>query len=186
MNSPGHANHLPRRPVTAFAIAAMAVALLPISLPAAGLAGTGMQDVADGSQARMDGEVAATPAQNWRSDLLAAREAIWVDYYSNPDKLALALSDDLITIDGSGFEDKAAALANSRRAVADGTRLRRIAFPRTEIQRYGDVAIIYTTFEMTLATGNDAPTTLTGTATEFFVWRGGAWLHTGWHLAMAS
>lgn len=129
----------------------------------------------------------ATPRQDWRSDLLAAREAIWVNYYSDPGKLAAGLSDDLITIGGRGrgFEGKAAVLANSRRAVADGTRLRRIVFPQTEMQRYGDVAIIYTTFEMTLATGSDAPTTLTGEATEFFVWRDGAWLHTGWHLAMA-
>jgi hypothetical protein len=130
---------------------------------------------------------AATPQQDWRSDLLAAREAVWVNYYSDPDKLAASLSDDLITIGGRGhgFEDKAAVLADSRRAVADGTRLSRIVFPRTEVQRYGDVAIIYTTFEMTLATGKDAPSTLAGEATEFFVWRDGAWLHTGWHLAMA-
>ena len=128
---------------------------------------------------------ATTPQHDWRSDLLAAREAIWINYYSDPDKLAAGLSDDLITISGRAFEDKAAVIANSRRAVDDGTRLSSIVFPRTEIQRYSDVAIIYTTFEMTLATGRDAPITLGGEATEFFVWRDGAWLHTGWHLSIA-
>ncbi|WP_410960336.1 DUF4440 domain-containing protein, partial [Salmonella sp. SAL4431] len=58
----------------------------------------------------------------------------------------------------------------------------RLEFPRTEIQVYGNTAIIYTTYLYELATPDGPSQVSTGKATEIFVRRNGAWVNPGWHL----
>ena len=58
----------------------------------------------------------------------------------------------------------------------------RITFPSTEIQVYGNTAILYTSYEMDLQTGGQKRTER-GMATEVFVNKDGQWLNTGWQLA---
>jgi ketosteroid isomerase-like protein len=162
-------NHTPTHstPSTAFAVV-LALLLLAVavflSLPAAA-------------------EPSAEPA--WRTELLTTRKAVWVNYYASPERLAELLTDDLVALDGHGgpFETKTSVLAGSRRTIEKGSRLLAIDFPVNEVQRYGDVAIVYTTFAMKVQTGAEPPVDRSGQATEFFVLRDGRWLHTGWHLA---
>jgi hypothetical protein len=123
------------------------------------------------------------PGQDWRATVLAVREAAWRDFFGNPDKLAAVLTDDFIGLGSDGpWRNRAETVDDSRGTVAAGTRLVRVTFPRTDFQRYGDVVIIYTTYELQLANGTEALPLQKGQATEFFVWTGTRWMHNGWHL----
>ncbi len=122
-------------------------------------------------------------AQDWRTDVLAVREAAWHDFFGNPDKLAAVLTDDFIGLGSDGpWRNRTETVDDSRGTIASGTRLVRVTFPRTDFQRYGDVVIIYTTYELQLANHAGPLPLQKGQATEFFVWNGKRWMHNGWHL----
>ncbi len=120
-----------------------------------------------------------------RKALFAAREAVWRAWFAG-DTAALSrlVPPELITIEpGSDtFGTHASNLAGSRGFAASGGKLVRLVFPRTELQAYGNTAILYTTYEMELHAGGK-PTTERGVATEVFVRRDGEWINTGWQLA---
>ena len=60
-------------------------------------------------------------------------------------------------------------------------RLVKVEFPKTEIQLFGDVAIMYYTYVFETAMGNRSATDA-GRGTEIFVRRSGRWIDAGWHL----
>jgi hypothetical protein len=123
-----------------------------------------------------------------RAHLLAAREAVWRAWFAG-DGAALSklVPPELITIDpGSDtFGTRMTNIENSRGFAASGGKLARLVFPRTEIQAYGNTAILYTTYEMDLVTGGKTSTER-GSATEIFVDQDGRWVNTGWQLAPAG
>ena len=125
---------------------------------------------------------------DWEAQLFRAREAAWRHFFSQPDKLAAMLTDDFVAIDGEETElkRKAFVISQSREVVASGVELRTLRFPTNIVQRYGAVAIIYTTYEYTLAVKGEVGTPRKGRATENFVWDGTVWLHSGWHLDSVS
>lgn len=119
----------------------------------------------------------------WQDALLTAREAVWRDFFGAPDALAAVLTEDFIAINSGGpWRNRAETIADSREARAAGSVLTELVFPETRVQRYGDVAIIYTTYRFTVKRGTAEPATSAGRATEMFRLDGGRWLHTGWHL----
>ena len=61
----------------------------------------------------------------------------------------------------------------------------RLEFPQTEIRAYGYTAILYTKFALETEMGGKR-TTLSGRATEMFVFRHGKWVNVGWHLDTGS
>jgi ketosteroid isomerase-like protein len=79
------------------------------------------------------------------------------------------------------WSDRAASLAGSEEFARGGGKLTRLEFPRTEIQAYGDVAFVYSTYLVEF-TSEGQPVVQEGRATEVFVRRRGKWLHPGWHL----
>lgn len=120
---------------------------------------------------------------HWKDALLTAREAVWRDFFGAPDALAAVLTEDFIAINSGGpWRNRVETIADSREARAAGSMLTELVFPETRVQRYGDVAIIYTTYRFTVKRGTAEPTTSAGRATEMFRLDGGRWLHTGWHL----
>jgi hypothetical protein len=123
-----------------------------------------------------------------RAELMQAREAVWRAWFGG-DEAALTklLPPELITIEAGSttFGTRASALEGSRGFAAGGGKLARIAFPSTEIQVYGNTAILYTSYEMDLASGGQTHTER-GMATEVFVFKEGRWLNTGWQLAPAA
>ena len=123
-----------------------------------------------------------------RAALMQAREAVWRAWFAG-DQAALKklLPPELITIDpGSpAFGTLQSNLEGSRGFAGSGGKLTRIAFPSTEIQVYGNTAILYTSYEMELQSGGQARTER-GMATEVFVRKDGQWLNTGWQLAPSS
>jgi len=94
------------------------------------------------------------------------------------------LPDDTLAINsGDGpWQDRAGILEGARQFAASGGKLVRLEFPRTEIRRYGQTAIIYTTYLFELESAKGERQTSSGRATEVFVLRDGKWVNPGWHM----
>lgn len=129
------------------------------------------------------GQSASTMPGDWETTLMAVREQAWRDWFAGEQRLGEVLTDDFVGIGfGEGpWTDKASTLTGSREFVESGGRLISLTFPRTTVQRMGDVAVVYSNYELVFeAAGTQS--TQQGRATEVFVWRDGAWRHPGWHL----
>ena len=120
-----------------------------------------------------------------RAALMQAREAVWRAYFGG-DRAALMklLPPELITIEpgSTTFGTRTSTLDGSRSFAAGGGKLTRLVFPSTEIQVYGNTAILYTSYEMDLQSGGQTRSER-GMATEVFVFKDGQWLNPGWQLA---
>lgn len=62
-----------------------------------------------------------------------------------------------------------------------GAKLARLEFPKTEIQCYGNTAIIYSAYLYELEKDGQR-TPYSGRVTEVFVLRRGQWVNPGWHM----
>jgi ketosteroid isomerase-like protein len=123
-------------------------------------------------------------AQN-RDDerLLRARETVWRAWFAGDTKTL----EELVppeTIVMSGGEEKwknqADILRTSSEFHARGGKLIRLEFPRTEVQHFGDVAIVWSSYE--LETEVDGKRSVgKSRVTEIFVWQRGRWTNPGWH-----
>jgi len=123
-----------------------------------------------------------------RQSLLTAREAVWRAFFAN-DHAALEklIPEDLITIEPEGgkFGNRAAVLAGAAQMAQSGTKLTRLEFPKTEIQLYGNSAIIYSTYLYELEK-DGRRTPFSGRVTEIFVFRKGQWVNPGWHMDVTA
>jgi Domain of unknown function (DUF4440) len=127
----------------------------------------------------------ATPvSEQVRKELLAARDTAWRSFFQqDPTEMERILAPEVIAIQESSerWEDRPRLLALAKGMKAQNVRVLRLEFPHTEIQLFGDVAILYYTY--IFATGNEqASGTLGGRGTEVFVRRDGRWVDVGWHL----
>jgi ketosteroid isomerase-like protein len=119
-----------------------------------------------------------------RPHLLAAREAVWRAWYTDDRAhLAKVIPPETITIDAEGEEwaDRDTVLRGAQQFEESGAQLVDLDFPRTEIQLYGDVAILYTLYKYTVEK-NGQRQSQSGRGTEVFVKRAGQWVNVGWHL----
>jgi hypothetical protein len=123
-----------------------------------------------------------TPADTSLAALYAAREQVWRDFFSDPEGLARALPPEFVAVatGDTVWEDREATLARSRASVRGGTRLVSLSFPHNRVQRYGNVAVIHSRYEMVLEGATRQ--TIRGNVTEVFVWTGARWSHPSWHL----
>jgi len=123
-----------------------------------------------------------------RQSLLTAREAVWRAFFAN-DRAALEklIPEDLITIEpeGGNFGNRAAVLAGAAQMAQSGMKLTRLEFPKTEIQLYGNSAIIYSTYLYELEK-DGRRTPFSGRVTEIFVFRKGQWVNPGWHMDVTA
>ena len=115
--------------------------------------------------------------------LLADREAVWRAWFENDRRrLEQLLPSDVVAISSdTTWHDRAAVLAAAQAFAQSGAKLVRLAFPRTEQQVFGDVAILYSRYEFELEK-NGRRSLQAGRSTEVFVWRDSLWQNTGWHL----
>jgi ketosteroid isomerase-like protein len=124
------------------------------------------------------------PSEDEKKSLLEARDAVWRAYFAG-DRAALEklLPEELLTLDpGSGeWGNRQSALEGSARFAAGGGKLMRLEFPKTEIQVYGNAAIVYSNYVYEIEQGGKSFTN-SGRATEVFVYRNGGWVNPSWHL----
>ncbi len=122
------------------------------------------------------------PAQ--RQQILADREAVWRAWFSHDQaELERLIPAETIAI-GAGREawsKRDDVLASSRAFAEAGGKLRALDFPHTEIQLFGDVAVVYTSYSFTTELDGKVDTS-SGRGTEIFVLRGDRWVNPGWHL----
>jgi hypothetical protein len=118
-----------------------------------------------------------------RDPLLAAREAVWRDWFAG-DRAALEreVPPETIAISASetNWHHQKEILQSAAEFHAAGGKLLRLEFPRTEIQRFGDVAMLYSQYELETET-NGKRSAESGRVTEIFVFRDGHWINPGWH-----
>jgi hypothetical protein len=123
-----------------------------------------------------------TPAG--KKALLEARESVWRSFFAN-DRAALEklIPEETIVMDPGSAEpgNRRSVLAGAAQFAKSGAMLVRLEFPTTEIQCYGSIAIIYSTYfyELELR-GKRTPAS--GRITEVFVFRKDHWVNSGWHM----
>ena len=143
-----------------------------------------------GSDTQLHPDSIAAAMQNLRQmgpaekkGLLAAREAVWRAWFSDDTaQLGELNPPELIAIEsGEKWQTREDELAGAKDFAAKGGKLVHLEFPQTEIQAYGSTAILYTKFTLETEMGGKQ-TTVSGRATEIFVFRDGKWVNVGWHL----
>ena len=117
------------------------------------------------------------------AELLQVREAVWRAFFANDTKtLADLVPPETISLGPGkdGWENQADILRDAADFQAKGGKLIRLEFPRTEVRRYGDVAVTYSEFLYEIELNGKRSVT-TGRAMEVFVLRDGRWTNPGWH-----
>jgi hypothetical protein len=125
--------------------------------------------------------LAASPDE--RSQLLTVREAVWRSWFANDVITLRKLVPPGTIVISAGepeWKHQGEVLQSAVQFQADGGKLVRLEFPRTEIQRFGDVAILYSAYIVeTEMKGKRSVSS--GRATEVFVLQDGQWTNPGWH-----
>ena len=119
-----------------------------------------------------------------RETLLAARETLWKSWYRNDQaRLKELVPEDMIAINrGDGeWESRAAFLAGATSFADHHGRLLSLIFPKTSIQAFGKVAVLYSLYQVRYEY-DGYPQYMTGRSTEIFILKNGHWISPGWHL----
>jgi hypothetical protein len=127
---------------------------------------------------------AAQASASDRAELLRVRESVWRAWFANDAAtLERLLPAETLAINAGeeAWQDRRAVLAAARDFRGAGGTLTHLTFPRTEIQLYRDVAVLYSQYE--IETAQDGKSSRSGgRVTEVFVKRDGRWVNTGWHM----
>jgi len=128
----------------------------------------------------------ATPRATPQADdaeLLQAREQVWRAWFAGDIKtLEQLVPPDTIVMSGGEeqWKHQAEVLRTSAEFHAKGGKLLRLEFPRTEVQHYGDVAIVWSSYTLELEVGGKKSGG-SSRVTEILVKRNGKWTNPGWH-----
>ena len=122
-------------------------------------------------------------AQQSDRELLRAREAVWRAWFAgDTNTLGELVPTETIVMSGGEREWKhqSDVLRTSAEFHSKGGKLVRLEFPRTEIQHFGNVAIVWSSY--VVETEVDGKRTAgSSRVTEIFVWQQGHWIDPGWH-----
>ena len=128
----------------------------------------------------------ANTLEQTRQELLEAREAAWRAFYSADPAEAIpkSLDEDLIAIQESEekWDNYTHLLALAKELKKQGVELIRLEFPVTQIQVFGNTAILYYTYIFETGVHGKSSSVDAGRGTEIFVRRDGRWVDVGWHL----
>ena len=117
------------------------------------------------------------------SELLKVRRDVWLVWLANDQEaLKRLVPDDTVVISAgeAKWKHQAEVLQSAADFHAAGGKLISLEFPRTEVQHFGDVAIIWSEYVLQVEVGGKREKTA-GRVTEVFVKRNGQWTNPGWH-----
>jgi hypothetical protein len=117
------------------------------------------------------------------SNLLRVREAVWRSWFDNDATTLRELVPPETIVISAGerrWKHQAAVLRSAAEFRAQGGKLIRLEFPRTEIQQFGEVAILYSEYRVETEMHGKRSFSA-GRATEIFVLHNGKWTNPGWH-----
>jgi ketosteroid isomerase-like protein len=115
--------------------------------------------------------------------LLHARETVWRAWFAGDTKsLEELVPPESIIMSGGEekWKNQADVLRSAANFHAKGGKLVRLEFPRTEVQHFGDVAIVWSQYLAETET-NGKRSLDSGRITEIFVRRHGQWANPGLH-----
>ena len=117
-----------------------------------------------------------------RAELIAAREAIWRAWFANDTvQLERLLPEAVVAGEGRGYQDRDAIMEGARRFAQAGGKLVGLQFSSTDIDVFGDVAVVRSVYRYETEMGGKRSVS-SGRATEVFVRRDRKWLNPFWHL----
>jgi ketosteroid isomerase-like protein len=125
-----------------------------------------------------------TPAPAERKELLGVRQLVWESYFLNDQaKLRELIGNDFITMNPADqhWQNRDEFLAGANAFAEHQGKLVSLSFPRTEIQDFGDVAILYSLVQITMESQGKRES-LSCRSTEIFQKRNGGWVNTGAHV----
>jgi ketosteroid isomerase-like protein len=117
------------------------------------------------------------------STLLKVREAVWRSWFANDARTLRELVPPETIVISAGekqWKHQAAVLQSAADFHAQGGKLISLEFPRTEIQQFGEVAILYSEYRLETEMHGKRSVS-SGRATEIFVRHKGHWTNPGWH-----
>lgn len=113
-----------------------------------------------------------------RSELIAAREAVWRAYFSGDSaRLVELLPERMVAME----QHREGIIRDALAFVRDGGQFVGITFSEDEFFVRGDVALVFSRYTVDLTQrGKSAP--MAGRAIELFEKREGRWINPSWHL----
>lgn len=122
-------------------------------------------------------------AQKNDAHLLQVRETVWRAWFAGDvETLKELVPPETIVMSGgeSQWKHQDDVLRTAIEFHSKGGKLVRLEFLRTEVQHFGDVAIVWSSYVLeTEVDGKRSPDS--GRVTEIFVWQHGRWTNPGWH-----
>jgi ketosteroid isomerase-like protein len=118
-----------------------------------------------------------------RDAILKAREAVWRAWFAGdiPTLQRLVPAETIVISGGEeAWKHQAEVLQSSAAFHASGGKLVKLEFPHTEVQRFGDVAVTWSTYRLEMEMKGKRSVDA-GRATEIFMLRDGQWVNPGWH-----
>jgi ketosteroid isomerase-like protein len=116
-------------------------------------------------------------------ELLQVRESVWRAWFAGDIQSLRELvpaETIVMSSDEKEWKNQANVLQSAADFHAQGGKLVRLEFQRTEVQHFGDVAIVWSNFVVKTEM-NGKGSVSRGRASEVFVRRNGRWLNPGWH-----
>jgi hypothetical protein len=118
-----------------------------------------------------------------RSEVLAARDAVWRAWFAH-DTAALRrlLPRSTTAGEGNAWETRDEIVAGSLRSATSGLRLVGLRFDETRLHANGEVVVVFSHYTLELEREGQR-NTITGNASEVFIRRDGVWQNPFWYLA---
>lgn len=116
--------------------------------------------------------------------IVAIRDTAWRAYFANDQAtMGRLFPANFISVGWSGgpWLDRAGTLADAASFASHGGSLVALEFPHTEIQLFGDVAVVFSMYVVEF-NYDGIMTRQSGRATEVFQKKDGHWIHPSWHL----
>lgn len=117
------------------------------------------------------------------AELLKVRRAVWVAWFAgDTETLKRLVPEDTITISSGdpNWKHQADVLKSAADFHSAGGKLTSLEFPKTEVQHFGDVAIVWSDYALEFDL-QGKHVRVSGRVTEVFVKRNGQWTNPGWH-----